>query len=242
MPNIPGSGGDALDPEDDPRFGDDSDSNGPESSKSYSSNRRDEVGEHHPAYPGASFFNGVDTQTILERLLDGDPLGIRERCSEWTLDRFYLVDFERLMMRTMAMVAHSGRSYRGEIPFHAWIYERIDRSAEQLMEEEREADRKGAPLRQPYPAHYEVVASVMGVSPESSRPGCIRFNQLDIAVRRAFFAICIDGLSFNRFIAEGHGPPARVRSQLKQAFEALTIHDDGNGDLFPDISEFGPFQ
>lgn len=229
MSDIPGEPGDGLEPDDDSRFDDDSESQDSNSESSKKDQQPDGIGEDHPDYAGALFLSSGDSEAVLNRIVDGDPLGIQERCSAWTRKRFYLIDFERMMMRTMAMIAHTGRKYRGQVPFNDWVFERIDASADQLMEEEVEQERTGAPVSQPYSAHYEVVANIMGMTPEDTRPGCIRFNQLPLPPRRAFFDMCIDGLSLNRFVAEGNGPPKRAKAHLKRAFQALAYRDPETG-------------
>ena len=223
MSDIPGSHGDASesDNESDPEDG----SNSPKGSNSNSGNQGsqpEEIGEEHKRYPASEILAGRNTSEILDRLLDGDPLGIRERSVQRMREQCYLLSLSRLYTRTLARVAHSGASYKGKPPFNEWIKLCIDQSATELMNEELEAERSNKPLPNPPAPHHTFVTALLGIALGLTRRGCIRFNNLELEARQIFFAICVDGLAFHRYVAEGNGPPQRVKCLLGQALKAFT--------------------
>ncbi len=241
MPDVPGKPGDAFDPEDENRRDDDSDpKEDHESSASRDESQPEGIGEEEHYYPAAELLRGMSSDAILVRLMDGDPLGIRQRCAERVRERCHLVFFDSLTLRTAARIAHAGVRYRGQVPFDRWVRDRIDEAIQDLLEEEHEAERSGVPASEPWETHYVFISELLGVEPGMTRRGCIRFNNLEHPVREVFFALCVDAITLNRYVAEGNGPPERVKGLLRQAYRALSMPDEeweygddlfGNNDL-----------
>ena len=72
----------------------------------------------------------------------------------------------------------------------------------------------------------------MGIHPSAARRGCIRFNDLELGARKAFYALYVEGKTFNRFIAEGNGPPKRARkATLVGPQQVITELMNGPDDL-----------
>ena len=227
MSDIPGSPGDEFDPEDElPRDEDSESSEDSDGLPSNCDNPIEEISEEAHYYPAAELFAGSSTSVILERLMEGDPLGIKPRCAERVREQCYLLYFDQLYLRAAARIAFAGVRYRGQIPFDRWINERIDESADDMMAQELEAERAGVPSSEPWETHYHFISELLGIEPGMTRRGCIRFNNQEFAVRKIFFALCVDGVTFNRYVAEGNGPPARAKALLKQAYKALSFPDE----------------
>lgn len=221
MPDVPGKPGDAFDPEDESRPDEDS-----ESSEEREESCADGIGEQAYYYPAAELLSGSSTSVVLDRIMNGDPLGVRQRCAERIRERCHLLYFDSLYVRAMARIAFKGVRYRGQIPFDRWMAERIDEAADDQLEQELEAERAGLPSSEPWETHYRFISELLGIEPGMTRRGCIRFNNAELPVRQIFFALCVDGITFNRYVAEGNGPPERAKNLLRQAYCALSLPDE----------------
>ena len=98
------------------------------------------------------------------------------------------------------------------------------------MEEDREAERAGQPLDGGQDPRYIFLSEALGVEASLARRVAVVFNDLPPAQRRVFYAVVVQGKSLNRHVAEGNGPPDRVREDLKSALLALSLlQDPGEG-------------
>lgn len=181
-----------------------------------------EVGETNADYPAWQLLTGGDADAILKRLFEGDPLGVKLRVREHLRLQCYLIAFDRLFVRTIARIAHSSFRYRGKPALDEWIAVLINQSIQELMIEDREGERQDLPTRQ-NDIRYAFLSETLGIHPSAARRGCIRFNDLELGARKAFYALYVEGKTFNRFIAEGNGPPKRARKQMAAALEALSV-------------------
>ncbi len=158
---------------------------------------------------------------VLARLVDGDPLELDARCRARLRERALLLCVRRLHLRSVARIAHAAKRYRGELPVDEWIGGRIDYSIGELIDEDREDERSGVPPSRLGDARYAFLSETLGVEPGLARRACVGFNSLADDVRSTYFAIVVDRKTIRRYVAEGHGPPDRVRSQLSLALRTL---------------------
>jgi hypothetical protein len=175
--------------------------------------------------PGGDLLKGGSPKEILARLLAGDPLEIRARCREQLHVRALLLSLDRLQLRTLARIAHAAPRWRGEPPLQAWVEERIDHSMRELMEEDDEAVRSGIPHPGPGDGHFAFLSSLLGIEPHLGPRACVAFNAQPESVRRAFFAVVVEGTRMNRYVAEGNGSPQDVKANLARAFRVLGLTD-----------------
>jgi hypothetical protein len=175
-----------------------------------------------PADPLASLLDGSNARAILHRIFSGDPLGVEQRCVERLEARAVLMDLERLLLRTMARIARNAALGRREGPLSSWLQLQVDASIEDLMSEDLDADRLNKPVEKPLDSRYAFVCEAYGLRPAKARRFCVVFNTLPDEERHAFYAIGVMGKSFNRFLAEGNGPPAHVMKLLENVTKALS--------------------
>ena len=187
-----------------------------------------EVGESHAEYPAWQLLTGGDANAILKRLFEGDPLGVKLRVREHLRLQCYLIALDRLFVRTIARIAHSSFHYHGKPALDEWIAVLINQSIQELMIEDREGERQDLPTKRG-DIRYAFLSETLGIHPSAARRGCIRFNDLELDARRAFYALYVEGKTFNRFIAEGNGPPKRARKLMATALEALSVTELMNG-------------
>jgi hypothetical protein len=107
---------------------------------------------------------------------------------------------------------------------------RIDDAIDDLVREDEEAEHRGIPPEEPFEERLLFVSEVTGLEPTQARRACLRFNSLPEETRVAFFHVVVEQVRFNRYVAEGHGPPAKLRDQLMAAFEALSMPLDLGSD------------
>jgi hypothetical protein len=94
------------------------------------------------------------------------------------------------------------------------------------MEEDAETLRSGIPVPGPGEGHYAFLTALLGIEPNLGPTACVAFNALPPEVRRAFFAVVVEGKRLNRYVAEGNGSPQEVKERLARAFRALGLSDE----------------
>jgi len=78
---------------------------------------------------------------------------------------------------------------------------------------------------------YALFAERTGIETGLARLACLALNDLPEETRLAFYAVGIEGKTVHRYVAEGHGPPDRVRSLLRSAaLSVLLILEEGRLD------------
>lgn len=171
--------------------------------------------------PWRVLFAGRSALEILRAIMKDDRLELWPRCADRLLERCYLVDMERLVARSAARVAYAGQTYDGVPEFTEFVRERIDHAMDELMREDREEERAGKPVVPGEDSRYRFVSEVLGMELGVTRRGVCHFNVLDERIRHAFFALVVQSKRLRRYVAEGYGPPERVRENLRIAFEQL---------------------
>jgi hypothetical protein len=172
-------------------------------------------------FPGSDILSRRSPREVLERLVEGDPLEIEARCVERIHADAVLVCVRRLQLRSMARIAYTALRYRGEPALDAWLAERIAFSMRELLDEDREEERLKVPPSRPWDPRYAFLSEALGVEPTLARRACVDFNLLPRGVRSTYFAVLVEGKTIHRYVAEGHGPPERVQSQLRLALRTL---------------------
>lgn len=173
-------------------------------------------------YPGKDLLSGGSPREILEHLVDGDPLELGARCRERIEESAYLLDPDRLHLRAVARVAHAAARWRGEPALDQWLGERIERSMDELMDEDREDERSGIPPGEPWGARDSFLSETLGLEPTLARRACVAFNRLPFEVRSAYFAVAVQGKTVSQQATEGNGPPAAVRANVVRAVRAIS--------------------
>jgi len=138
-------------------------------------------------FEGARWLVGASPNAVLERIYEGDPLGLVPRCEAVLRERALLIDLNRLFLRAAARTAHEAVRYRGEHPLAEWLDLRIEKSVEDLLREDREAEYRGLPPTPEELDGYAMVTEGTGIEPGLARAVCDTFNSLSLPVRRAFY-------------------------------------------------------
>lgn len=184
--------------------------------------RRDKDGGRPPDESGNALLRGGSAREILKKIFDGDPLEIEARCRERIETRAYLVDVNRLHLRAVARVARAALGWKGDTSLGEFIMERIDYSAQELIQEDREEELSGIPCADPDDVRFAFLAETLGIPIALARRACVAFNYLPERVRCAYFAVLVQGKTVNRYVAEGHGPPERVKADIEMALRTIS--------------------
>ncbi len=179
--------------------------------------------------PGGDLLRGSSPKEILARLVDGDPLEVRARCREQLHIGALLLSLDRLQLRAVARIAYAAPRWRGEPALGPWLVQRIEHSMKELMDEDAETVLSGIPDPEIADERYSFLTSLLGIEPQLGLQACVAFNAQADPVRKAFFAVMIEGTRFNRYVAEGHGTPQEVKGHLTRAFRALGLADGFRG-------------
>lgn len=176
-------------------------------------------------FPGAEILTAGSPREIMRRILAGDPLGVVDRARHWLDANAFLLDSNRLALRTMAHIAHSARYYSGRPDLHTWIELLLERATKSLIDEDREADRLETPVEEDEIAPFAFLSDALGIEPSLARRACVVFNGMPEYDRRVFYATSVLGKSLQRHVSEGNGPPAKAEAALQRVLRSLRSID-----------------
>lgn len=173
-------------------------------------------------FPGAKVLVARSPRVVLERLLAGDPLALRRRTRGVLERERWFLPPACVLFRSAARVAYDAMSYRGRPALDVWLAGRIERAIADALVDQREEERMQLPAEDAEDgAFHAAIARRLGVEETLGRLACTILNGLPLEVRRAVHATVVERKSINRWVAEGHGPPARVRRHLRRARRAI---------------------
>ena len=196
-------------------------------------------GEKRRDFPAAELLRGDSPQQVLERLTKGDPLELGARLPDRLEEQGYLIFPVRVIDLLFAHIAYGSMDYEGDPPLEVFLQRCIDKAVASYLTLESEDERKGAPIDFDGDPYYVLISEMLGVERDLSRLVLLHYNHLPLPTRRTFHSIMIVQKSMNRWVAEGNGPPERIRDQLEYALEFLsslggTSTPDPDGLKFPD--------
>lgn len=177
----------------------------------------------NPRAPGdwRALFHGGDSRRVLARLMQEDPLGLRARVGAKLEARAYLLDADRVLLRSFARTARAASGYHGEPPLARWLDERIDEAVGDLLTEDFEAERADAPLDERQTTAYATLGGPLGFAPAELRAACVYFNRLPESDRRAFHALVIRGRSLDQLARERGESASEVGRAARRGLDAL---------------------
>lgn len=173
-------------------------------------------------FAGSEWLVADSPREVLHRLLDGDPLGIQDRCRTRLRQKAFFLNPERLFLRALARVSFAAVDYSGKPSLGRWLDGCVDLALEDLRSEQYEEEFHDLPPEESDDgAFYAQFAHRTGIELPLARLACLALNNLPPETRLAFQAVGMEGKSVHRYVAEGHGPPDRVRQLLRHA--ALSV-------------------
>lgn len=168
---------------------------------------------------------GGSARSILASVVEGDPLGIRERCWQRILDEALFLDPNRLLVKACARIAYRAAhgSYDGVPPLAAWLAGRIDEAVADLRVDDLESERHGMPVSGHDAPFFGHVAEVAEIELDLARRVCLVLNQLPLAQRLPFFRLVVQGAGPEEVAAELDVRPEDLLETLERTFEHVLL-------------------
>jgi DNA-directed RNA polymerase specialized sigma24 family protein len=173
-----------------------------------------------------ALFAGGSAREILSRIVQGDPLELRDHIARRMRVESYLLDADRVHLRALARCARAAVRYRGRPELGEWLAAIVDESIAELLVEDHEAppsERHAAsqPIGPPHAGAFSALARPLGLDPEAMRGACVLFNRLPAPERRAFFDLVIEGRELDS-IAQTSGESAtEIARRARRALDVL---------------------
>ncbi len=175
---------------------------------------------------------GKHPEDVLAKIVDGDPLGLTELCTERIQVRAVFLEPTRLVRRTFARVAYEAcrDPNRGKPTLHGWILARVDQALGELIAEDRDDEWRGVPIDPSHEtlAFYHDIARKLLLEPSATRRACIRFNLLDEVARQAFWTVILDEVDVENCLELGFNTVEEVQTHLHEAM--VVFLEAGLGD------------
>lgn len=169
-------------------------------------------------------------QDLLARIVPDDPLGIGDRVSRRLREQARLVDRDQVALRAFALLARElAQETRGG-SIEPLLRRVVDRALDEVLEEEARLallepntarGPKGEEHKKTEPARAFVeIARPLGLDATDLRRACVRFNDLPLEVREAFFRVVLEAqpISSDSSVEVGR---ARLVQRARLALEVL---------------------
>jgi len=166
------------------------------------------------SFPGSELLTGTPEE-ILQRIFDGDPLGLMPRIEERVRKFAILIDEPRIYSATTARIAFDARYFDAATDVIDCFDHCINLAVRRLIERDAEEEKRGIPPAEPFDPYWIAMSKMLGIEPPLARRAIQVFHSLPFLTRRTFYALTIEGKSLNRWVAEGNGSPEEVRDRLQ---------------------------
>ena len=176
------------------------------------------------ADPRLALLRGATPGEILDRLTEGDPLGLAPRVEAMLARQTWLVDPGRAWLRSAARVAFESFAYRGRPRLEQWIDGRIQRALAELVEEQDAEESRGDPVERSNDVeYYSAFGESCDLEPAMARLACWVLNRHSLEDRRIFRAVALERLSFEQATAAGLGSLELVQRSFRRVTMALAM-------------------
>ncbi len=169
----------------------------------------------------AVLFAGGSAREILSRIVQGDPLELREHVARRMRAECYLLDADRVHLRSLARCARAAVRYRGRPELSAWLESIVGESIAELLAEDHEAAHSGSSAEATHAGAFAALARPLGLDPESMRAACVLFNRLPLPERSAFFDLVIEGRSLDACAHQRGESGTEIARRARRALDVL---------------------
>ncbi len=156
----------------------------------------------------------------MQRLANGDPLEIGPRAEAVLDEAGMLLDPARVYARALARVAYAACAQGPPRDLGPWLRAQIDRSAAELLEEDREAEHADLAMPQSQTC-YSALILAFGVELRFARRLSVVFHDLPLLQRRIVSAIVKEGCSLRELSGRLGRPVTEIDTELRAAVESL---------------------
>ncbi|MAE29482.1 MAG: hypothetical protein CMJ87_10955 [Planctomycetes bacterium] len=165
-----------------------------------------------------AILSGASSRVVLSRLVNHDPLGLAEVVAERLEAGAWLLDGERVLLRSVALCARRASRYHGRPELSNWLANLVDEAVGQIIDEDGQAELTGAARE---PAVYRDLALPLGLEPTAMGAACSAFNGRPREERRAFFSLVLAGLSLDEAAARDSEAPTALARRARRALDAI---------------------
>jgi DNA-directed RNA polymerase specialized sigma24 family protein len=164
---------------------------------------------------------GGTPREILCRIVQGDPLGIRDRVARRLRASAYLVDADRVQLRALARCARFAQRYAGRPELATWLDEIVDAAVEDLVREDTGTDGGAEVAEVASDTAFIALARPLGLEPAAMRRACAAFNRLPAIDRASFFDLVIDGGSLDELARRSGESASEIARRARRALDVL---------------------
>ena len=159
---------------------------------------------------------------VLPRLVEGDPLELLPRCAAHLAREALLLDLSKLHARCLALVARRIEEVTAE-DSDAWLDDRVDEAAAQLIHEEQFEERLGFPPPRAEDPRSSFLVGALGIEPALTRGVSVSFHHMSREERRTFWRAVVAGEPING-IAEDDGETREgVLESLRGVIRSMSL-------------------
>jgi DNA-directed RNA polymerase specialized sigma24 family protein len=197
---------------------------------------------------------GATPREVLSRIVQDDPLHVRERVATALREGAYLLDADQVQLRSLALVARHAARYRGRPEFGAWLDGLVAEAVQSILREEAEREcsldvanedrgRGADACRERSAAHETLVPAVflalakpLGLEPAAMGRACAAFNRLPTTDRTAFFALVLDSRSLDELARESGESATEIARHARRGLDAILSVSNSDGDALSNLS------
>jgi DNA-directed RNA polymerase specialized sigma24 family protein len=158
---------------------------------------------------------------VLARLVQDDPLGVREKVASHLKAEALLLDSDRVHLRVIARVSRFAGRYRGRPELPAWIESAVAEAVDELLREDHESDGSAPAAGAASPDAFAALAPPLGFDPGALRKACAAFNRLPFADRSAFLELAVAGRSLDEVARAAAESATEVARRARRGLEVL---------------------
>lgn len=140
----------------------------------------------------SELFEFTSTRVVMERLFEGDPLGLQPATVRAIEGRALLVDPQRFFNILIARAAFCGLLYgvTDHVDVEEWVALRVDETCQQFMEEDWADERSGQPT-DPSDDRFNNLLAGTVFDPERARQLALQFNRMSLEMRRPLYQLLV---------------------------------------------------
>lgn len=183
-----------------------------------------------PSRGWRELLTGRTPDAVLDRIADGDPLGLRDLVAQRIRATAVLVDVDRVHLRALAAVAFRASS-AGPPRKRREVVEVVDR----VITEEVEDAALPSPLGEGSAERgvFETFAGPLELDPDALRSACEAFNACPAEERAAFFELVVERRTLDGAARALGEDPTRTARRARRALE-VALQASGAPDTLPE--------
>jgi DNA-directed RNA polymerase specialized sigma24 family protein len=165
-------------------------------------------------------FSGTPRE-VLARLVQDDPLGVRDAVGARLRADALLLDADRVHLRALARISRFANRYRGRPELPAWIESAVAEATQEVLREEHDAGRDPACAQSGSATVFASLAPPLGLEPSAVRAACAAFNALPYAERSTFVDLVLRGRSLDETARASGENATEVARRARRALDVI---------------------